>query len=236
MRQTHFGLEVRQGAKYGLRLNRATYATINKVASVTSLKEQNLERWEREAKWFEDSEHRIYTDEWCERQRKAALENFDLNIARFEALDEVAFEAAILNVLSLNPGLREVTDLNQWSRGSYLYIMVLDGYKQVYVGLATGAGGLKQRIRQHWSGNKQFDRLIYGDAGTSTISIDSFRALDTSRIFAARASNPSRLENVVLEQMPSEFVLNRIAGGTPANTNELRQLAIRRLLVKHLEG
>lgn len=227
---------MRQGSKYGLRLSRATYATISKVASITSHKERDLERWEREAQWFEDAEHRIYTDAWCERQQKDALMNFDLNIARFEELDKATFDAAVQTSLQLNPRLSEVTDLNEWSEGSALYMMVLDEYKQVYVGIATGAGGLRKRIRQHWSNNKQFDRLIFGDAVTSTISIDSFRALDTTRIFAAKSKNPHLLENIVLEQMPSEFVLNRIAGGTPSNTSELKLLAARRLLIKHLES
>lgn len=53
--------------------------------------------------------------------------------------------------------------------------MVLDEYRQVYIGATSESAGTAERIRQHWSGQKQFDRLLAGSVETSVLSIDSFR-------------------------------------------------------------
>ncbi len=220
----HFGLMVRRGAKYGLRIRRDTYASISKVSSHWFPRQQDVARWEAESEIFEDADHKIYTDVWCELHQKDALENFDLNMERFEALSAREFDLALEMVVLSYPKMQEVIDLNDWVDGSVVYIMVLDQFKQAYVGIARSAGGMKKRIRQHWSSNKQFDRLLHGPVNESKISIDSFRALDTTQIFAMRIKSPEAMENQILESFPSKFVLNRIAGGTPQNSNELRWL------------
>ena len=45
------------------------------------------------------------------------------------------------------------------------------------------------------------------------LSIDSFRALDTTRIFAAETARPELLEDAVINALPDKFVLNRTIGG-----------------------
>ncbi|WP_301110372.1 hypothetical protein [Microbacterium sp.] len=97
-----------------------------------------------------------------------------------------------------------------------LYFMVLAEYRQAYVGATDHPGGIMARIKQHWTGTKSFDRLIWGDPETSIISIDSFRALDTTRIFAAKTSRSFAGENPLLDRFPSKFMLNRIMGGRDA--------------------
>ena len=114
--------------------------------------------------------------------------------------------------------------------------MVLDRFLQVYIGIAGGSRGLKGRIRDHWSGSKQFDQLLHGTIQDSRISIDSFRALDTTRIFALKTTKTVMMENAVLELLPSKFVLNRTAGGTPSNREEFAELGDRRSLHILLEG
>jgi len=222
--QTHFGVTVKPGSKYGLNISRQTYATINKRNSRFVPREADPELWERESTIFEDPGHLFYTDQWCEKHQRKALENFDINMDKFSALDPEEFEKHLNQVLSAYPKMIEVTNLNEWDGVSALYIMVLDRFLQAYIGIASGKRGLKGRIRDHWSGSKQFDRLIHGTVQDSRISIDSFRALDTTRIFAIKTPNPVKIENTILELLPSKFVLNRIAGGTPANQEELNKL------------
>ena len=106
-----------------------------------------------------------------------------------------------------------MTDLNKWEGKQGLYVMVLDEFKQAYIGVTSSDGGIKARIRQHWSSSKAFDRLLWGRVDESIISIDSFRALDTTRIYAAKVRNPLSLENKVIDSLPSKFVLNRVIGG-----------------------
>ena len=42
---------------------------------------------------------------------------------------------------------------------------------------------MKKRILGHWNRQKEFDHLICGKIEESILSIDSFGALDTTRIF-----------------------------------------------------
>ena len=94
--------------------------------------------------------------------------------------------------------------------------MVLDEYRQAYVGATNHPGGITARIKQHWAGTKSLDRLVWGDPETSIISIDSFRALDTTRIFAAKTTRSFDGENPLLDRFPQKFMLNRIVGGRDA--------------------
>ena len=91
--------------------------------------------------------------------------------------------------------------------------MVLDEYRQVYVGVANSSTGIAKRIRQHWTHQKEFDRLLWGSIETSILAIDSFRALDTTRIFAVKTDQFFAGENPLLEKFPRKFALNRVMGG-----------------------
>jgi len=86
---------------------------------------------------------------------------------------------------------------------------VFDKYQQVYVGQS---GNIHARIKKHWSGTKAFDRLLCGATEELVLSIDSFRCLDTTRIFAARTTRVDNLERKILSTLPKEYVLNRVSG------------------------
>lgn len=213
----HFGLKVRGSRDLGLRMTRETYARINKRSSSPRWsREMDPELWDKLDARYEDPEHRVYTDEWCTAQQAHALRNFDLNMAHFASLDPREFEEALQHAISGRRKLTEVTDLALWDGVPGLYIMVLDEYRQAYVGATNHPGGIMARVKQHWAGTKSFDRLIWGDPETSIISIDSFRALDTTRIFAAKTSRSFDGENPLLDRFPAKFMLNRIMGGRDA--------------------
>lgn len=210
----HFGLDVRSGTKYGLSIERETYAQINKRSSSYFPRESYPEGyWEAVAHNYDDADHRFMTDEWCRGHQARALANFDLNMAYFSTLDHDEFEAAVATAVAAQKGMVEVTDLNEWKGKRGLYVMVLDDFCQAYVGVTESESGVAGRIRQHWTSSKAFDRLLFGDVSDSILSIDSFRALDTTRIFAAKSRNPFDLEDKIIESLPSKFVTNRVAGG-----------------------
>lgn len=209
----HFGLNVRGGSRHGLHIDRDTYASINKRSSTHFPKELNPALWDAIDDYYEDEGHRFHTDEWCTAHQSRSLENFDLNMAYCKTLDPTEFETAVAKAVAAQKGMVEVTDLNEWDGKRGLYVMVLDEYKQAYVGVTESDGGVKARIRQHWSNSKAFDRLLWGRVDESIISIDSFRALDTTRIYAAKVRNPLSLENKVIESLPAKYLLNRIMGG-----------------------
>ncbi|WP_285117308.1 GIY-YIG nuclease family protein [Leifsonia sp. fls2-241-R2A-40a] len=206
----HFGERIRRG-KYGFRLTRDTYAIVNKKPSVYfSREEMSPAQWEALSSIYEHEDHRILSDEFCARNRAQALENFDLNMASFAQIAQADFEAALSTMLERNRSLKPVSDLRKWDGAQGLYVMVLDEYQQCYIGQSTD---IRRRLKAHWAGTKQFDRLLWGGVHESVISIDAFRALDTTRIFAARTVNADQLETRIVSKYPADLLLNRINGG-----------------------
>jgi hypothetical protein len=208
----HFG-ETLRASKYSHRLTRNEYALVNKRNSTRPPREYCTDaEWEADAWAFEDEDHTRLTDEHCAMHREAALENFDLNMAFFRQLSGKDFlEAkAMAGMLAKHKNLRPLTDLSVWDGVEGIYVMVLDRYKQAYIGQARD---IRARIKRHWSWAKQFDRLIFGTKESSVLSIDSFRALDTTRIFAVKTTRGLDLEERMVKAFPPEFLLNRVPGG-----------------------
>ncbi len=206
----HFGERVRRG-KYGYRLSRETYAIVNKKPSVYIPRDAvSPQTWEELSWMFEDEDHRVLSNDFCDRNRAQALENFDLNMSFFSQIPAEYFENAVSTMLERNRNLRPVSDLRKWDGAIGLYVMVLDDYRQCYIGQTMD---VRRRIKSHWAGTKQFDRLLWGAVHESVISIDAFRALDTTRIFAARTVNADELETRIVNKFPADLLLNRINGG-----------------------
>lgn len=214
----HFGERISPG-KYGHRLTRETYALVNKRSS-TRIPANMLTEELRAllAPHYEDAELTSHTDEFCRRHREAALENFDLNMAFFAQIQSAPFESALAEMLRKNKRLRQVTDLRSLDREVGVYVLVLDDYRQAYIGQSSD---MRRRIRSHWSGTKQFDRLLWGGVGESVLSIDSFRALDTTRIFASCTFNVDAVESRLVRTFPPDYLLNRIGGGVPTGLRGL---------------
>jgi hypothetical protein len=207
----HFD-ETLRASKYSNRLTRDEYALMSRKPSTRFPRETYSDaQWEAEAWAFEDEDHTRFSDEFCTDRREAALENFDLNMAFFTQLSGRNFLEALTEMLGKQKNLRPVADLPAFDGVEGIYVMVLDRYKQAYIGQAWD---IRARIKRHWSGTKQFDRLIFGDKETSVLSIDSFRALDTTRIFAAKTTRGLQLEERMVNAFPPDFLLNRVPGGT----------------------
>lgn len=189
----HFGKTLR-AKDGGHRLTRDNYCRINTKSSFGN--------------------GRVYTDEWCQKHIKKCMINFDKNIDYFSNLNRDDFAADINNFIKNNSFFHDVKNISDCNGLSGCYVMVLDEYCQVYVGISKNIG---QRIGVHWSKTKEFDRLIYGNVNTSKISIDSFRALDTTRLFIFESDNDDELvkiEDEIMDQFDPKFISNRIYGGT----------------------
>lgn len=159
-----------------------------------------------------------HTDEVCERLQKDALYNFDLNMAFCEKLDRNKFNEEIEHFLSKHPKFVEVTDLKRYKNATGIYIMVLDEYKQIYIGMTNSSKlGIKGRIQQHWTATKTLDRLIFQGINSSVLNIDSFRHLDTTRIFVCADINVNDTDSeeatLIENAFSPEFIINRIDGG-----------------------
>ena len=207
----HFGVSIHAG-KRGLKLTRENYAIVDNKSSFDSKLQCLIEN-----NAYADEAGKYYTDEWCLTYRELCLQNFDLNMQFFSSLNHEEFEEEIANFLLKNEGFVEVYDLNEWEGVSGYYLMVLDKYCQIYIGTTDD---VKKRIRQHWTKSKSFDRLLFPlyAVEKSVLSIDSFRALDTTRIFAQRTINTYSKEDDLINTFNLNFVTNRIGGGKLENT------------------
>lgn len=197
----HFGVKIVQ-KKHGLKLSRDNYAEINNKSSLPKFS----------VDIYSDEEGKYYNDEWCEKQYIDVMTNYDLNMEFFSFLDHVRFTKELDSFLRKNNEFEKVVDLNNLIGKSGFYMMILDEYSQVYIGVSSN---IYTRIRNHWNARKPFDRLLFpmGNVSSSIISIDSFRALDTTRLYAFVTNEFEDLEDYYINQIPTEFCINRLAGG-----------------------
>ncbi|MGN0193856.1 MAG: GIY-YIG nuclease family protein [Pseudoramibacter sp.] len=110
---------------------------------------------------------------------------------------------------ALDKFLRKFTEfqplenLNDVKGKNGIYLLVLDEYNVCYLGQSND---IRKRIMRHWSRNDYF-------TGTG---IDMFKAKDTTRIYTAftdRKRKTNSLEHWTIDEMPSRYTLNCMAGG-----------------------
>lgn len=162
---------------------------------------------------FEKScEGNVYSKKHCERLYDNAIKNFDLNMRFFSTLDKNEFENELCNFLKNNPQFERVYDLNECMFDAGYYIMVLDEFKQAYIGTSSAIG---KRIISHWSKKKHLDRLVFPNSAwqSSVLSIDAFCAMDTTRIYCYKTPNTYSYENDFISQFNKKFLCNRVSGG-----------------------
>ena len=200
----HFGIKlVNRGKSFNL--IREEFALINTRPSLPyfeSLAERNA---------YSNKQGDAYSETWCKEYRELCLKNFDLNMEYFSKLDKATFDATLVSFLSKYKQFAEVANLNDFAGVEGYYIMVLDEYKQVYIGKTED---IKKRIMQHWSKTKPFDRILFPMYAwnKSAFSIDFFRALDTTRIYAWKKRLSNGIEADLINNFPSQFCTNRIGG------------------------
>lgn len=200
----HFGVTLTK-KKYSFFLKREEFALICTKPSLPmfeSLKQRNA---------YADEQGSEYRKEWCEEYRKLCLKNFDLNMKYFGLLNQIDFDNAVSMFLKRHSGFRKINNLAAFDGIRGYYIMVLDRYRQVYIGKSDN---IKRRIQQHWSNTKAFDRTLFPmyAVDTSGFSIDFFRALDTTRIFIWENELQDDIERELIEDFPQQYCTNRIGG------------------------
>lgn len=212
----HFGITIMPRTR-GYKLTRENYAVISNKSSLgknmiymRALINNDEELIKAYSEVFADKEGLVYRDDWCEKHLAEVMQNFDLNMKFFKQLDHAKFEDEIAKFLK-GTKFYEINDLSEYSCPGY-YVIILDEYCQLYIGTTED---IKKRIKQHWAGGKlRFDRLICGQITRSKLSIDSFRALDTTRILIYPTYDIYSLENKFINCFSDKYVCNRIGGGT----------------------
>lgn len=150
-----------------------------------------------------------WTEDHYIKQIPKAAYNYDLNMEYFQSLDFDRFSTYLAKQCE-KFNFTECFDLNTLKDVPGLYMMVLDEYKQVYIGVAKD---IRKRILSHWNGRKSLERLIFGDICSSVLSIDSFGALDTTRIFYIQTCSMYVKEEKIVSDFDKRYLLNRTAGG-----------------------
>ena len=200
----HFGVKLIDRGK-GFRLTKENFALVDIKPSLPffqSLAEKNA---------YTVGSEFSYREEWCYEYRELCLRNYDLNMKFFSLLDSNKFNIVLESFLGKHEGFEVVLDLAQYAEVEGYYIMVLDEYKQAYIGKTKN---IKKRIMQHWSETKSFDRLLFPMYAydTSCFSIDFFRALDTTRIYAWKQRISNGIEEKLIQDFPAAYCSNRIGG------------------------
>jgi len=160
---------------------------------------------------YEKFYNKKFNENFIEKQKKRIKYNYELNMKYFNSLDVDEFNKYISGFVKKYKFV-EVDDLNKYDGVSGIYIMVFDKYKQVYIGLSEA--GIKKRIMKHWNYKKEPYKLIYGQAYNSIISVDSFGALDNTRIFVkTNCGFLFEFEQKIVNKFKAKYLLNRIDGG-----------------------
>ena len=109
--------------------------------------------------------------------------------------------------------------MNELREKKGIYVLVLDKYKQVYVGQSMV--DIFKRIKRHWQRKIEFENLLIGKVNKTKFSIDSFGILDTTRIYvelidSGRYNVSAKIderERYLVNKIPDKFLLNKVGGG-----------------------
>ena len=163
----------------------------------------------------------VYNEEFIKRNREAILKNLNLNLKFYTKLDSEEFNKNFDRVLKLkkNNGLKKVTDLKEYIGKKGIYIMVLDKYKQIYIGQSKR--DVVERIINHWKRKVEFENLLIGKVNESKLSIDTFGMLDTTRIYIEdidplyynNSEKIDKREEYLINSIPEQYLINKVGGG-----------------------
>lgn len=149
-----------------------------------------------------------YSLEEIEVQFEIASPYFKLSMRYFSSLNNSEFRDFV-SKYTQSFNFTEIVDLNTLQDVSGYYLLVLDDYSQVYLGISKN---MKKRIMAHWSREIPLDHLIFSHSDGRPFSIDSFRALDTTRIYALY-DDFLYSEYKMMSKIPMQFLLNTAFSG-----------------------
>lgn len=167
-----------------------------------------------------DKDNVVSSDE-VKLKLEKVMTRFNLNMNDFKSLSRKKFNEELDKFINKNK-FYEIKDLNSVAGIYGHYVMVLDEYCQVYIGTASRNEGIKARIPQHWREKLSLVQLDRGEYGS--LHIDSFRAMDTTRIFVWRDDECTFFEDYtfnelcegkLVAQFPIDYCLNSVMNNIP---------------------
>lgn len=141
-----------------------------------------------------------------DKEKEDCLSNFDKHLKFFNDLSMEEFNNQIIRVINKFKFFQEINDLNDCMFPG-IYIMVLDHYKQMYVGCSNN---IKKRIIRHWKIKVSKDYLS-NSVNKTPMGIDCFKALDTTRIFVWHLdySGLIKIINIIAEHSNKPLLKNK---------------------------
>lgn len=164
-----------------------------------------------------------------------SLRNFDLNINYFHDLNEEDFLNNLKKYVMNNNMFEKVDDLSKYNKDQGIYILVLEKYKQIYIGQTTR--NLRDRIVRHWRNELPLLKTPFIRSGI--LPIDCFGALDTSMIYVYKSSNQDeidQLESDLIENFPLNFIMNKTIGGKAYSYKDLADRVFFKKIVRDFEN
>lgn len=166
----------------------------------------------------------VYNKNYLKMQKKAILKNYRLNIKFYDKLKKCDFDKSLNKLLEMkeNKNLKKVEDLKEFFGIKGIYVMILDKYKQIYVGQSKS--DVVARIIQHWKKRIEFENLLTGSIYEEKLKIDSFGILDTTRIYIeeVKESLLDKREEELVDLIPEDYLANKVAGGLKLNSISAR--------------
>lgn len=188
------------------------------------LTRENLVSEQNKAKglnmWYKDDALQDHLDEIAKPFIENALLSYDINMRYFAQLKESEFRRAVSQIVK-EFNMERIYNLKDFNERAGIYMIVLGEYKSFYIGQSND---ISKRISSHWSRSMEVWRLVFGPVTESILSIDAFRAHDTTEIYfmpyfilyGSLLDMEEIVTAYVMRKKLGKFMINRLMGG---NTN-----------------
>ena len=153
--------------------------------------------------------------------KKNVYRNFDTNMRFFKKLKKEDFEKCLNEFLNSKElkNVKEIHSLDECKKQTGIYILVLDKYKQIYIGQTRD--DFKTRITRHWRNKLTYLKSPFLMA--SILPIDCFGAKDTTRVFVLFENDQSKINDLeikLINAFPRDYCLNKVTGGLASSEND----------------
>ena len=143
--------------------------------------------------------------------KKKAILYYKASIEYFKKLNKLEFNQALNKLLDLYT-FKEVKNLKEVAKKNGIYLLVLDNYKQIYIGQTCD--DLRKRILRHFKRKLSFAEVPI--VRPYTPPIDAFKPLDITRIYVLYTPIQNVLDDIeanLIHNIDNKFILNKTIGG-----------------------
>ncbi len=152
-----------------------------------------------------------YTKYMTDFAKENAYKNYDMCMEYYGILDKDEFNNSLKDILDMYP-LDGINDLKKLKGKRGIYILVLEEYKQIYIGQSSR--DLRERILRHFKKFLTLGEVPY--VKYDTLPIDAFKPMDITKIFCMYSSNQRELDDMEIKYInkcPNRFLANKMLGG-----------------------